>query len=78
MSRTCYNAHHIGRALRPELHLGPKASLCYSKEALPGCDKGWDMIFGSIGLTGGCSTGIGFEVGSTTLLSPPGGRKAFG
>lgn len=61
-----------------QLYLCPKASLCYSREALPGCEKGWDMIFGSIGLTGGCSTGISFEVGSTTLLSPPGGRKAFG
>lgn len=36
------------------------------------------MIFVSVGLTGGCSTGLSFEVGRTTLLSPPGDRKAFG
>lgn len=38
----------------------------------------WDMIFCSVRLAGGCSTGISFEVGSTTLLIPPGERKAFG
>ena len=61
-----------------QLHLGAKPSLCYSREALPGCDKNWDTIFGSVGLTGGCSTGISFEVGSTSLPSPPGDRKVFG
>lgn len=35
----------------------------------------WDMIFCSVRLAGGCSTGISFEVGSTTLLIPPGERR---
>lgn len=39
--------------------------------------KSWDMIFGSVGLTGGWRTGISFEVGGTTLLSPPGDRKSI-
>lgn len=52
--------------------LGPKAFLCHSREAFPGCET---SVSG--GLTPGC-TGISFEVESTALLSPPGDRKVFG